>query len=109
MQIPAETLSQTHRVCFTQRQAFLTSELRVKKNTEGYREYKNPLYPSIVSVNHRQSIFWKLPLNLPSDSVFLLFGKPKAIHLAYISGRNKGINTLVVDKFHQAGKLVLVQ
>ena len=26
MQIPAETLSQTHRVCFTQRQAFPTSE-----------------------------------------------------------------------------------
>ena len=26
MQIPAETLSQTHRVCFMQRQAFPTSE-----------------------------------------------------------------------------------
>ena len=25
-QIPAETLSQTHRVCFTQKQAFPTSE-----------------------------------------------------------------------------------
>ena len=29
MQIPAETLSQTHWVCFTQRQAFPTSELGI--------------------------------------------------------------------------------
>ena len=49
-QIPAETLSQSHRLCFMQRQAFATSELRVKKNTEGYREYKNPLHPSIISI-----------------------------------------------------------
>ena len=67
-QIPTETLSQTHRVCFmllcyrfatttlaaqipngnaiANSQGLLQAEteLRLKKNTEGYRGYKNPLY-----------------------------------------------------------------